>query len=218
MPTITLKTAFHTLKKSYTPPRTFLNYKTPFQLLVATLLSAQCTDVMVNKVTQELFKKYPSPKDFAGLTHAKLEKEIRSTGFFRTKAKHIIALSHILLQKHGGKVPETMEELTALPGIGRKTACIILYVIFGKCEGIAVDTHVLRLAQRLGLTDYSDPKRVEQDLMKALPRKNWGELTPLMISHGRAVCVARNRKCTECQFRQECPSSLVRGKKDRAKK
>ncbi|HLC76079.1 MAG TPA: endonuclease III [Candidatus Peribacterales bacterium] len=218
MPQITLKTAFHTLKKSYKPPRTFLNYTTPFQLLVATLLSAQCTDAMVNKVTQELFKKYPGPKDFTKLTQAKLEKEIHSTGFFRTKAKHVLALSHILIQKYSSEVPRTMDELTALPGIGRKTACIILYAAFGKSEGIAVDTHVLRLARRLGLTKQSDPKRVEQDLMKALPRTHWGELTPLMISHGRAVCVARNRRCSACLFQQDCPSSLVMRKKDRAKR
>jgi len=210
-------TVVHTkLQKLYKPPRTFLNHTTAFQLLVATLLSAQCTDAVVNRVTNELFKDYPDPKNFAKLTQSALEKSIHSTGFFRTKAKHILALSRIILRQHNGKVPQTMEELTALPGIGRKTACIILFAAFGKTEGIAVDTHVMRLARRLGLTKHKDTKKIEIDLMSQLPRTYWGAITPLLIMHGRAICTARSRRCAECVFARSCASSLVRGRKDRA--
>ena len=214
---LSLRTVFSTLKKHYDPPRTFLNYKTPFQLLVATILSAQCTDAMVNKVTKILFAKYKTSKDFVKLTQAELQKLIKSTGFFRIKSRNVLALSHILLQEYGGKVPQTMEELIKLPGVGRKTAAIILYAAFQKNEGIAVDTHVMRLAERLGLTKHRDPKKIELDLMEGLPKEKWGELTTLFISHGRAVCTARNRQCEKCVFQRDCPSSLVMGRKDHAK-
>ena len=215
---IPLKTVFSVLQKHYDPPRTFLHYKTPFQLLIATMLSAQCTDVMVNKVTKVLFAKYKMPKDFAKLRQADLEKLIKSTGFFRAKSRNVLALSHILLQEYGGKVPQTMAELVKLPGVGRKTDAIILWAAFGRDEGIAVDTHVIRLSQRLGLSKHKDPKKIEQDLMADLPRKDWGYITTLMISHGRAVCTARNRKCEECIFKKKCPSSLVMQRRDLVKK
>lgn len=208
-PRLTLQTVYQTLKREYHPPSTFLNYKTPFQLLVATILSAQCTDVRVNIVTKQLFKKYKTPADFAMLKQETLEKGIHSTGFFRMKSKNILRLSQIVLREHGGKIPETMEQLVTLPGVGRKTASIILSVAFGKHEGIAVDTHVMRLSRRLGLTRHRDQNKIEVDLMKALPKKDWPKINPLLISHGRAVCTARNRKCEECVFKKECPSSLV---------
>src|SRR3989338_1748761 len=215
---IPLTIVYRKLQKLYKPPRTFLNHKTPFQLLVATMLSAQCTDAMVNKVTKVLFAKYKTPQDFVKLTQADLEKLIKSTGFFRAKSRNVLALSHIILQEHGGKVPQTMEELVKLPGVGRKTAAIILFAAFGKNEGIAVDTHVIRLSQCLGLSKHKDPKKIEQDLMADLPRKDWGYITTLMISHGRAVCTARNRKCEECIFKKKCPSSLVMQRRDLVKK
>lgn len=214
---IPLTTVYRKLQKLYTPPRTFLNYKTPFQLLVATILSAQCTDVMVNKVTKVLFQKYRKPEDFVKLRQEELEKLIKSTGFFRAKSRNVLALSHILLQEYGGKVPQTMEELVKLPGVGRKTASIVLWAGFGKNEGIAVDTHVMRVTQRLGLTKHKDPKKIEQDLMQGLPREKWGYINTLLISHGRAVCTARNRQCGKCVFQEDCPSSLVLHQRDRAK-
>lgn len=213
---IPLSVVYRKLQKLYRPPRTFLNYKTPFQLLVATMLSAQCTDVMVNKVTKLLFQKYKKPEDFVKLRQKDLEKLIKSTGFFRAKSRNVLALSHILLQEYGGKVPQTMEELTKLPGVGRKTAAIILWAAFGRNEGIAVDTHVIRLAQRLGLTKHKAQRKIEIDLMEHLPRKHWGEITPLLISHGRAVCTARNRHCGTCVFAGDCLSSLVLHRRDLA--
>lgn len=214
---ITATRIFTSLKKLYDPPASFLNHRNAFDLLIVTLLSAQCTDVRVNTVSKTLFKKYRTPKDYVKVARSELEMDIRSTGFYRTKTKNIQALCRILITKHGGKAPNTMEELTALPGVGRKTAAIILFVAFGKNDGIAVDTHVLRLSRRLGLTKHADPKKAEIDLIKALPRKHWGRFNPLMISHGRAVCTAKKRNCGECVFQKECPSSLVMGMGDLAK-
>ena len=207
--TLTAQIVFTKLSKLYRPPKTFLTHRSHLDLLVATILSAQCTDKKVNEVTRTLFKKYRKAKDYVKVTQAEFEKDIKQTGFFRTKAKNIRALCHILLQEHGGRVPKTMEELVKLPGVGRKTAAIIIYALFGKNEGVAVDTHVMRLSQRMGLTKNKDPKKIEKDLMAALPRSKWGKINPLMISHGRAVCTARNRKCGECVFRRECPASLI---------
>ena len=215
---ISLSAILRKLWKIYDPPKTFLNFRTPLDLLIVTILSAQCTDKRVDEVSKALYKKYKKAEDYVKVRQPELERDIRSTGFFRTKARHIQALCHILLQEHGGKVPQTMEELTKLPGVGRKTAAIILFAAFGKTEGIATDTHVMRLSQRLGLTKYKDPKKIEQDLMKSLPRKSWSSINPLFISHGRAVCTARNRKCEECVFQKECPSSLILRNPDLAKK
>lgn len=206
------------LRKLYAPPRTFLAWRTPLDLLVATVLSAQCTDTRVHVVTKTiLYRKYRTAKDYVQVPRAELEQDIRTCGFFRVKAKSIQGLCHILLQKHGGKVPHTMEELTELPGVGRKTAAIILWAAFGKNEGVAVDTHVLRLAKRLGLTNQLAQHKIEMDLMQQAPRKDWGRLTTLLVSHGRAVCTARGRKCGACVFKAVCPSSLTRGKADLAK-
>ncbi|MEK7136780.1 MAG: endonuclease III, partial [Patescibacteria group bacterium] len=181
------------LSTLYHPPKTFLHFRTPLELLIVTLLSAQCTDKKVNEVTPGLFRKFGSAKAFAKADISKLEASIRSTGFYRTKARHIQMLCRMLLEKHGGNVPSTLEELTALPGVGRKTAAIILTVIFGKNEYIAVDTHVFRVARRLGLSRGKNPDKVAGDLMRGLPRKDWGRITPLLISHGRAICTAKNR-------------------------
>ncbi len=205
------------LRKHYTPPRTFLDHKTPFQLLVATVLSAQCTDARVNLTTPSLFAKYPDPARLAKAPQEELEELIHSCGTFRNKARFIKALSHKIMTDFGGKVPETMEELVMLPGVGRKTASIILYASFGKNLGVAVDTHVERVSLRLGLTTSHDPKKIERELMKALPPEDWGEINTLMISHGRAVCTAHNRKCDRCPFQDRCPSSWTRGEGDLAK-
>ena len=204
------------LERLYDPPKSFLTWETPLDLLVATVLSAQCTDQRVNMVTKELFRKCLKAEDYRDISRDELEKLIRPCGTFRIKAKHIQALSQILIENHKGKVPQTMEGLIELPGVGRKTAAIILYAAFGKLEGVAVDTHVMRLAQRLGLSKNKTPKKVEQDLMKIVPKKHWGRLNTLLISHGRVVCTARNRKCVSCIFKDECPSSKEKGKKDLA--
>ncbi|MBI2523948.1 endonuclease III [Candidatus Peregrinibacteria bacterium] len=207
------------LKKLYHPPKTFLHFRTPLDLLVATVLSAQCTDVRVNIVTRTiLYPKYRTARAYVSVTPGELENDIRSCGFYRTKAKNIQAMCQLLVTRFRGKVPETMEELTQLPGVGRKTAAIILAAAFGKNEGIACDTHVIRLSQRLGLTRHHDPKSIELDLMRLLPRRQWEIINPLLISHGRAICTARNRKCGQCVFQKECPSSLTMGRKDLAKK
>jgi len=204
------------LEKLYAPPRSFLRHRTPFQLLIATILSARCTDAHVNKVTPGLFRKYRGPEDFVRVSQGELEQDIHSCGTFRMKAKNIRGLCKDLLEHHGGKVPRTMEELVALPGVGRKTAAIILYVAFGKNEGIAVDTHVFRVSRRLGLSRGKTSEKVELDLMEQVPRAKWGELNTLMISHGRAVCMARSRKCGTCVFRKDCPSSLMYSRRDLA--
>ncbi len=205
------------LRAHYKPPRTFLDHTTPFQLLVATILSAQCTDARVNTVTPALFKKYPDPKRLASAGQKEIETLIHSCGTFRNKARFIRELAKTLLEKHDGEVPRTMDELIKLPGVGRKTASIILYASFGKNLGIAVDTHVTRISLRLGLTKHRDPKKIEVDLLKALPPEDWGEINTQMISHGRAVCTAYQRKCDQCMFQGRCPSSWTRGKKDLAK-
>lgn len=204
------------LKRLYRPPKSFLHWRTPLQLLIATILSARCTDAQVNKVTPALFKKYRSVEDFAFVSQSELERYIHSCGTFRMKAKHIRTLSRLLIERHQGNVPDTMEELIELPGVGRKTAAIILYAAFGKQEGIAVDTHVGRIAQRLGLTKHRTPEKIELDLMRVTPRETWGVLNTLMISFGRDICMSRNRKCEVCPFRKECPSSKVMGRGDRA--
>jgi endonuclease III len=198
------------LKKVYAgTPQTALHYSTPFELLVATMLSAQTTDVLVNRVTEGLFKKYRSAKDFADTTPEKLSQDIRSVNFFNNKAKSINKTAKMILEQFNGNVPQTMEELVTLPGVARKTANIVLSSAFGVNEGIAVDTHVKRLAFRLGLTKYEDPVKIEQDLIALTPRKEWGNLSHLLIFHGRAVCQARKPKHDECVLFEICPSRNI---------
>jgi len=206
-----------TLEGLYDPPRSFLRWKTPLDLTIATLLSAQCTDVRTNIVTRELFRRCRTAQDYVRLAQSELERLIHSCGTFRLKAKRIEALCSLLITRHGGKVPRTMEELIALPGIGRKTAAIILFAAFGKNEGIAVDTHVMRLSRRLGLTQAKTPDKIAADLECQTPREQWGRLNTLFISHGRAVCTARSRKCEQCAFKDRCPSSRIHGEPDRAR-
>jgi endonuclease-3 len=183
-----------------------LNFKTPLQLLIATILSAQCTDKRVNLVTPALFVRYRSAAAFAASRPAELEKIIQSTGFFRNKTKSIRAAAAAIAQEHGGKVPRTMEELRALPGVGRKTANVVLGNAFGKNEGIVVDTHVARVSQRLGLTSKGDPEKIERDLMKLVPQEQWTDWSHWLIWHGRRRCFARKPDCQECELLRLCPS------------
>ncbi len=195
------------LRKEYSKsPRTALNFGTPFELLAATVLSAQTTDVLVNKVTEGLFKKYRSVEDFANSTPEALAQDVRSVNFYKTKAKNIVNAAKMVIADFNGKVPETMAELVSLPGVARKTANIILSGAYGINEGIAVDTHVRRLAFRLGLTKHEDPVRIEQDLMKLAPRAEWGNFSHLLIFHGRAVCQARKPHHEDCVLVDICPS------------
>ncbi|MBI4331216.1 MAG: endonuclease III [Chloroflexi bacterium] len=196
------------LKEHYPKAKIALNFSGPMQLLVATILSAQCTDVMVNKVTTSLFNKYPDAKSYSAASLEEFEQDIKSTGFFHNKAKNIINAAKMVVEKFGGKVPSTMEDLVTLPGVARKTANIVLYNGFGKVEGIAVDTHVRRVSQRLGLTSNEDPEKIEQDLMKQLPKTEWGIFSYLLIDHGRAICTARKPNCAGCFLNDICPSAF----------
>ncbi len=193
------------LKKLYPDAKTALRHRNPLQLLVATILSAQCTDVRVNIVTKDLFRKYKSTGDFAKARQKVFEQEIRTTGFYRNKARNIIATAKRLIDDFGGKVPDNMEDLLSLPGVARKTANVVLGDAFGKNEGIAVDTHVRRLSQRLGLSKHKDPVKIEKDLMELVPRKNWVVFSHLLIFHGRAVCTARKPDCNGCGVSKLCP-------------
>lgn len=195
------------LRKTYPASRTALAFKTPIQLLVATILSAQCTDVRVNKITPGLFKKYKSVEDFARARQSALEQEIRSTGFFRHKAKNIIAASKKIVDEFGSKVPDNMKDLTSLAGVARKTANIVLSSVFKKAQGIAVDTHVNRLSQRLGFSQQSNSEKIEIDLLKIVPREYWLEFNYLLVNHGRAICKARNPMCPQCVINRLCPSA-----------
>ena len=192
--------------KVYPDAHTELDFKTPLQLLIATILSAQCTDKRVNLVTPALFKKYRTAKDYANAPAAELEKAIQSTGFFRSKTKSIRGATATIVQKFGGKVPATMEELRELPGVGRKTANVVLGNAFGKNEGIVVDTHVARLSGRLGLTKQSDPVKIEFDLMKLVPQEYWAVWSHWLIWHGRRRCYARKPDCANCEVFNLCPS------------
>ena len=203
----TAKRIYDTLDKEYPEVTTALTHKDALQLLVATILSAQCTDARVNIVTRDLFKKYKKAADYARAKQSVFEKEIRSTGFYKNKAKNIIASAKKIVKDHGGKVPGTMEDLTGLPGVARKTANIVLFHAYGKNEGIAVDTHVKRLSGRLGLSRYTDPVKIEKDLMELFDREKWGYLSNLLIAHGRNICDARKPLCPECKLRRMCPSS-----------
>jgi len=184
-----------------------LNYTTPLELLIATILSAQCTDVRVNKVTIELFRRCPTVKDYASIAQEELERIIHSTGFFRSKATSLRGTAAALIQYHSGKVPSSLKELSALPGVGRKTANVVLSNAFGINDGVVVDTHVRRLAQRLTLTSEHDPVKIEQDLIKLFERKDWGILSHWLIWHGRRCCRARNPDCTACELHDLCPSA-----------
>ena len=179
------------------------------ELVVATILSAQCTDARVNIVTPHLFAKYRTAADYAAADPRVLEREIQSTGFFRNKTKSIIGMAQALVERHGGEVPQTMEELTALPGVGRKTANVILGTWFQKNEGVVVDTHVQRLTRLLGLTRQDDPVKIEHELMAIVPRDDWTWFSHTLIHHGRAVCIARRPRCADCVLNRLCPSSLV---------
>jgi endonuclease-3 len=195
------------LKKEYSGhPRTALEFKTPFELLAATILSAQTTDVQVNKVTAALFKKYRSVADFAKAAPEQMARDVASVNFYRNKAKNICNSARIIMEQHQGTVPQTMEELVALPGVARKTANIVLSGAYGINEGIAVDTHVRRLAFRLGLSRHDDPVKIEQDLIAATPQKEWANLSHLLIFHGRAVCQARKPDHGSCVLADICPS------------
>ena len=195
------------LKAEYPDSRCSLTYKSVHQLLVATVLSAQTTDEAVNKVTPGLFKKYRSVKDFAAADITELEDDIRSIGLYRNKAKAIKESAIMILHEFGGKVPDSLDEIIKLPGVGRKSGSVVLGTWYGKAEGIVVDTHVKRIARLLGLTREKDPNKVEQDLMKVISRKDWIIFTHLMIDHGRAVCIARRPKCEICALKRQCPSS-----------
>jgi endonuclease-3 len=193
------------LGEAYPDAECALHFRTPFQLLVATILSAQCTDERVNKVTPELFKRSPDAGSIAELEMEELEELIRSTGFFRNKAKSISGAAKILVQDYKGEVPSEMEDLVKLPGVARKTANVILGTAYGKNEGIVVDTHVRRLSGRLGLSDNQDPVKIERDLMDLFPREQWTLLGHQLILHGRAVCKARKPNCGACSLQPHCP-------------
>ncbi len=197
------------LKKGYPDVECALVHDSPFQLLIATILSAQCTDARVNIVTRELFKRYPTAADLAAVRIKTLEKVIQSTGFFRNKAKNIKACSQQLIDEHNGEIPLDIEILVQLPGIGRKTANVVLGTAFGVATGVVVDTHVKRISRRLGLTEETDPVKIEDDLMEQLPKKEWIDFSHRMIHHGRQICDARKPLCDDCGMKRFCPKSGV---------
>src|SRR5437660_322392 len=192
------------LEQTYPDVTCALTHNDAWELLVATILSAQSTDVNVNKVTPELFKKYPTVQDFARLEPQQLEPEVRSTGFFRNKSKSVVGAARKIVNEFGGKVPENMDELLTLPGVARKTANVVLGTWFGKAEGLVVDTHVHRISRRLELTKHDDPKNIEQDLMKVIPRERWILFSHQIIWHGRKLCFARSPKCVDCPLENIC--------------
>lgn len=196
------------LKRKY-KPRTALRYKNPLEILIATILSAQCTDKRVNLVTKEIFKKYKTAEDYTNAYPEEFQQDIRSTGFYRNKAKNIINCCKILVERFDSEVPKTMEELITLPGVARKTANIVLQAGYGIVDGIAVDTHVTRLSQLLGLTKNKDPVKIERDLMQLTPKKDWMNLSHLLIMHGRETCIARRPRCSECILNDLCPSARL---------
>jgi endonuclease III len=195
------------LKSEYPDARTELDWKNPLELLVATMLSAQTTDVQVNRVTQTLFAKYRTAEEYAHADPTELEEDIRPTGFYRNKARSLRNMADALVEEHGGEVPSNMRELVALPGVGRKTANVVLGNAFGVDEGIVVDTHVRRVSGRLGLTENKDPVKIEQDLMKVVPEEDWTVFSHLLILHGRRTCKARKPDCPNCILNDICPSA-----------
>jgi endonuclease-3 len=195
------------LKKAYPQSRTALRFATPLQILVATVLSAQSTDEKVNEITPALFRKYPAVSDFARADPRELEKEIRPTGFFRNKTKSIINASKKIVEDFNGVVPDNMEDLITLPGVARKTANIVLSSAYHKAEGIAVDTHVKRLSQRLGLSKEKNPDKIEKDLLNLVPKRDWLDFNYMLVNHGRKICQARKPNCPECVINRLCPSA-----------
>lgn len=196
------------LRKEFPEARTALLHHSPFQLLVATILSAQCTDERVNMVTPVLFGRYTTPHDFAAADQGELEEIIRSTGFFRMKARNIVACAQALVERFGGEVPPRLDDMVTLPGVGRKTANVVLNHAFGVAAGVVVDTHVHRLSQRLGFTREKTPEKIERDLMEVFPKRNWIEVGSILIFHGRKTCAARKPKCGSCSLALLCPSAL----------
>ena len=193
------------LAKTYPEAICALNHKSPFELLAATILSAQCTDERVNLVTPKLFAKYPSPKALAKAKQPELEEIIRSTGFFRNKATNLIGMAQAIVEKHNGELPQTLEQLVLLPGVGRKTANVLLGTAFGIASGVVVDTHVKRIANLLGLTNSQNPEQIERDLIEKLPSDEWINFSHRLIHHGRRICIARRPKCEECPLLPLCP-------------
>jgi len=202
-----IKPVIRLLRKHYPQARTALEFGDPLEILVATILAAQCTDERVNRITPGLFRKYPTAAAFAVADRTELEQEIRSAGFFRNKAKAIIGAARRIVETFGGAVPDSMEALVTLPGVARKTANIVLSAGYGKAEGIAVDTHAGRISRRLGLSRHEDPVKVERDLLKLVPRGDWLDFNFLLVEHGRALCQARKPKCPDCFLRRFCPSA-----------
>jgi endonuclease-3 len=201
-------TTYAKLRERHSDAHCELDHKSPFQLILATVLSAQSTDVMVNKITPELFKRWPTPQALAGADPAQVEQALSKIGMFRQKTKNVIGLSKRLLEQHGGEVPRTLDELVKLPGVGRKTANVVLGVAFGTPEGVVVDTHVQRISQRLGWTKHDEPIAIEQDLMALFPRSDWDMLSHTLIFHGRRICAARKPACSACPVTAECPSAF----------
>jgi endonuclease III len=201
---------YERLAEEYPDAHCALVHRNPYELTVATILSAQCTDARVNMVTPELFRRYPEPEDLASARSEDVEEIIRSTGFFRSKAKSLIGMATAVMERHEGRIPRTMKELVRLPGIGRKTANVVLGNAFGIDEGVVVDTHVKRLSTRLGFTRESTPEKIEEDLAGLFPRERWTMLPHLLIFHGRRVCVARKPRCEICAVEEWCPSSRVK--------
>jgi endonuclease-3 len=202
-------TIIERLEREHPDAKIALNYTDPLELLIATILSAQCTDKRVNIVTKTLFEKYKTAKDYVNADLRKLEEDIRSTGFYHNKAKNIKKCCQMLVEKFDGRVPRTMEEMLELPGVARKTANVVLTNAYGIVEGIAVDTHVRRVAKRLGLTENENPDKIEEDLMDAVPKANWGRITDLLIFHGRRICAAKHPNCKECVLNDFCPSAFI---------
>jgi len=198
------------LKRAYPDAKCSLNHTNAFELLIATILSAQCTDARVNIVTQDLFRKYRRPEDYLQVPAKELERDIRTTGFFRNKTKSIQGTAKVLTEEFGGQVPETIEELLELPGVARKTANVVLGNAFGRPAGVVVDTHVTRLSHRLGLSAEKTAEKIEQDLIPIVPKKEWVMFPHLLIAHGRAICKARNPLCAECAIEKLCPSSSLK--------
>jgi len=203
------------LKKAYPDAKCALYFSNPLEILVATILSAQCTDVRVNMVTPGLFKKYQSCQDYVNVPAEELQNDIKSTGFYRNKTKSIQGACRVMLEKYDGKVPRTMKEILELPGVARKTANVVLNNAYGVVEGIVVDTHVRRLSRRLGFTKLNVPEKIEQELLKIVPRQDWGDLSYLLIDHGRAVCKAQKPECGKCVLNKVCPSAFSFDEKGR---
>jgi endonuclease-3 len=198
------------LKKAYPDAKCSLNHSNAFELLIATILSAQCTDARVNIVTQDLFRKYRKPEDYLKISEKELQRDIRTTGFFRNKTKSIQGTAKVLTEQYGGKVPETIEELLELPGVARKTANVVMGNAFGIASGVVVDTHVTRLSHRLGLSAEKTAEKIENDLITLVPKKDWVIFSHLLIAHGRAICKARSPLCDQCVVEKHCPSSFLK--------